>query len=145
MRYFNVYGPGQSPEGDYAVLIPKFIKFINEDQRPKINGDGTQTRDFTYISDVVEANILAANTKNIECYGQAFNIGAGKNYSVNEVTDKILNYYKKDITPIYGPSVIEPKHTRADISKAKELLNWEPKVKFQEGLAETCGYFNKIY
>ena len=62
-----------------------------------------------------------------------------------EVYSDIINYYKKDITPIYGPSVIEPKHTRADISKAKELLNWEPKVKFQEGLAETCGYFNKIY
>ena len=82
------------PEGGYALLIPKFTKMILDGKTPVINGDGEHTRDFTYVSDVVEANILAAATKNKECFGKVFNIGAGSNKSVNEVTNEILKLLK---------------------------------------------------
>lgn len=143
LRYFNVYGPRQSPEGGYACLIPKFIKLISENKQPIINGDGEQTRDFTFCSDVANANFLAANTDNKECFGQAFNIGAGRNISVNEVTHSIIKLSNKKITPIHGPSVIEPKNTLADITKAKDLLGWIPNVTFEEGLKQTYEYFKK--
>jgi len=141
LRYFNVFGPGQDPEGDYACLIPKFIKLINQDIQPTINGDGKQTRDFIFVDDVVEVNILAVNTDNQACFGQTFNIGAGKNYSVNEVTKGIINITNKKIEPTHGPAVIEPKHTLADITKAKNLLGWSPKTSFEQGLERTCEYF----
>ncbi len=133
-RYFNVYGPKQDPEGGYALLIPKFIKLIKKDKRPTINGDGSHTRDFTYVGDIVEANLLAANTDKKECFGEIFNIGAGRNISVNDVTKAIIKLSKKDIKPIHGPGVIEPKDTLADTSKAEKMLFWKPKVKFEDGL-----------
>ena len=142
LRYFNVFGPRQNPEGDYACLIPKFIKLISENFRPKINGDGKQTRDFTFVSDVVEANVLAMNLKNY-ILGN-FNIGNGKNISVNEVTQNILKLSNKKTEPIYGPAVIEPRNTLADISKAKEEFGWSPKTSFEEGLRETYQYFVNI-
>lgn len=141
LRYFNVFGPRQNPEGDYACLIPKFIKLIRQNKTPIINGDGKQTRDFVHVSDVVEANVLAAKTENKRCFGEAFNIGSGKNISVNEVTETILNLSKKNIKPIHGPAVIEPRHTMADIKKAKTLLDWEPKTNFEDGFKETYEYF----
>ena len=143
LRYFNVYGPRQSPEGGYACLIPKFIKLIDEGTAPTINGDGEQTRDFTFCSDVAEANFLAATTNNKKCFGQAFNIGAGKNISVNKVTQLIIKLANKNITPIHGPSVIEPKNTLADIQKAKTMLGWTPKIAFEQGLKQTYEYFKK--
>ena len=108
-----------------------------------INGDGEQTRDFTYISDVIEANILAANINNKKCFGEAFNIGAGRNISVNEVAKNILDIFGKNIEVIHGPAVIEPKNTLADIYKSKRLLGWEPKVSFENGIKNTFEYFKK--
>ena len=143
LRYFNVYGPRQSPEGGYACLIPKFIKLIDEGTAPTINGDGTNTRDFTFCTDVANANFLAATTTNKECFGQAFNIGAGKNISVNKVTQYIIKLANKNITTIHGPSVIEPKNTLADIQKAKTMLGWTPKIAFEQGLKQTYEYFKK--
>ena len=143
LRYFNVYGPRQDPSGGYACLIPKFIKLIDEGTAPTINGDGTNTRDFTFCTDVANANFLAATTTNKECFGQAFNIGAGKNISVNKVTQYIIKLANKNITPIHGPSVIEPKNTLADIQKAKTMLGWTPKIAFEQGLKQTYEYFKK--
>ncbi len=143
LRYFNVYGPRQNPSESYACLIPKFIKMINAGQSPIINGDGKQTRDFAFISDVVEANMLAAQTKKKECFGNFFNIGGGANKSVNEVTDIILKMSKKDVKIHHGPSVIEPHDTLADVSKAKKMLDWEPKVKFEEGMKKTFEFFTQ--
>ncbi|MBI2672106.1 GDP-mannose 4,6-dehydratase [Candidatus Woesearchaeota archaeon] len=140
LRYFNVYGPRQNPDGDYACLIPKFIKLIRKNKQPDIHGDGEQTRDFTYVSDVVEANLLAEKAGK-ECFGQVFNIGSGKNHSVNEVTAKLLKLSKGDIKPVHSPSVIEPKNTLADIEKAEKLLKWKPKVSLEEGLELTFEYF----
>ncbi|MFH1592067.1 MAG: NAD-dependent epimerase/dehydratase family protein [Candidatus Woesearchaeota archaeon] len=137
LRYFNVFGPRIDPEGEYACLIPKFIKLIHQDTRPTIFGDGEQTRDFTFVSDVIEANILAAKTENKNCFGQAFNIGNSRNLSVNEITKTILDLSNKNIEPIHGPPVIEPKHTLADSTKAKEFFSWQPKVVFEDGLEKT--------
>lgn len=141
LRYFNVYGPGQDPEGEYAVLIPKFIKLISNNESPTINGDGEQTRDFSFISDVVNANIKSALSTNEKIFGEAFNIGSGKNVSVNKVTNEILKLTNNNIKIKYGPSVVEPKDTLADISKAENLLGWKPNVNFEEGLKRTIEAF----
>jgi len=141
LRYFNVFGPRQDSKGDYACLIPRFIKLINQGKRPTINGHGRQTRDFTFVDDVIEANLLAAQTENKDCFGQVFNIGAGRNNSVNQVTKEILKLAKKKIRPIHGPAVVEPKNSLADIEKAKKMLSWQPQVSFKKGLQKTYRYF----
>jgi nucleoside-diphosphate-sugar epimerase len=131
LRYFNVYGPRMNPDSAYANLLPKFIKLISQDKTPVINGNGNHARDFTFISDVVEATLLAAESK---VSGEIFNIGYGKSISVNKVV-KILNKsLKKNIKPIHGPEVVEPKSTLASNLKARKILGWKPKVKFEEGI-----------
>jgi nucleoside-diphosphate-sugar epimerase len=144
LRYFNVFGPRQDPKGDYACLIPRFIKLIDQDRKPIINGDGCQTRDFTFVDDVVEANLLAAQIKNRACFGQIFNIGAGHNVSVNQVTKLILKLSNPKIKPIHGPALIEPRNSLAEIKKAKKMLGWQPQVSFEEGLQKTYQYFVRI-
>ncbi len=131
LRYFNVYGLRMNPDGPYANLIPKFIKLLNQDITPTINGDGKQTRDFTYISDVVEATLLAAESS---LSGEVFNIGSGKSISVEKVALIINRLMGKNIKPIHGPAVVEPRSTLASLTRARDLLGWEPKVKFEEGL-----------
>ena len=139
LRYFNVFGPRQDPSGGYACLIPKSVNLVKQGKSPEIYGDGEQTRDFTFVKNVVEANILAGTTTNKEAFGKVFNIGNGKNHSVNEVIKLIIG--NKPIKPKYGPPVIEPKHTLADISKAKKILSWKPKYNFEEGLKKTVAWF----
>jgi nucleoside-diphosphate-sugar epimerase len=139
LRYFNVFGPRQDPEGGYACLIPKSINLVLQGKSPEIYGDGEQTRDFNFVKDVVEANILAAKTENSEAFGQVFNIGSGENHSVNKVVNLIIG--NKDIKPIYKPPVIEPKDTLADISKTTEVLDWEPEYDLERGVKETVGGF----
>lgn len=141
LRYFSVYGPRQNPSGGYAQLIPKFIKLVSAGKQPLINGNGQHTRDFTFVSDVVEANVLAATTKNKKCFGEVFNIGAGQNLSINEVTNEIIKVCGKKIKPIYGPALMESKDTLANSSKAKEFFGWEPKTDFKKGLAMTYKFF----
>jgi len=141
LRYFNVFGPHQDPNSEYSSLIPKFIKLIKSSTPPTINGDGKQTRDFVYVKDIVEANILAARTRNKEVFGEVFNIGTGKQISVNYVTEQLLAYLKKEIKPVHGPAVAEMKAAQADIEKAKKNLYWEPKTTFEKGLEKTIEYF----
>jgi nucleoside-diphosphate-sugar epimerase len=143
LRYFNVFGSRMDPEGGYALLIGKFIKSFKENRQPIIYGDGEQTRDFTFIDDVVEANILAAKTDNKEVFGKAFNVGAGNNRSVNDVTKQIKLALNSSLEAKYGPSVIEPRHTLADISKIKNFLEWEPKTSFEIGLGKTVAWFEE--
>lgn len=131
LRYFNVYGPRMYPEGDYANLLPKFIRLMKNGKIPIINGDGKQTRDFTFVTDVVDANLLAAQSKTS---GEVINIGSGKNMSVNDVTAMLNRLLGTRIKPAHGPALIEPKTTLADRTKAKKLLGWEPKVEFIDGL-----------
>lgn len=131
LRYFNVYGPGMYPEGPYANLMPKFMKLMRKNKSPEIYGDGKQTRDFTYVTDVVNANILAAQSS---LSGEIINIGYGKNYSVNEIFILLNKILGKNIKPVHGQKIIEPKNTLASNAKARKLLGWIPKVSLEEGL-----------
>ncbi|MBI4092242.1 MAG: NAD-dependent epimerase/dehydratase family protein [Candidatus Levybacteria bacterium] len=131
LRYFSVYGPRMNPDGAYALLIPKFIKLISQEIRPTINGDGKQIRDFTYVSDVVDATLLAAES---DLSGEVFNIGAGKAVSVNDVAQIINRIMGKNIKPVHGPPVIEPKATLSSSEKARKFLGWKPKVDLEKGL-----------
>ena len=139
LRYFNVFGPRQDPSGGYACLIPRSIGLVKENKPPVIYGDGEQTRDFTFVKDVVNANILAANTNNKKAFGQIFNIGNSNQVSVNDVVKYIIA--DKDIKPIHEDPVIEPRHTLADINKSKDILNWEPKHNFEESIKDTFDSF----
>ena len=127
LRYFNVYGPKFDPDGAYALVIGKFLKQKKEGTPLTITGDGTQTRDYTHVHDVVRANLLAAESPNVG-KGEVVNIGAGRNVSVNDLA-----------ALIGGPSVhiaarLEPHDTLADNRKAKELLGWEPRVRLEDGI-----------
>ena len=142
MRYFNVFGPRQDPKGAYAAVIPKFIDLMKNGKQPTINGDGSYSRDFTFIDNVVQANILALTTENKECFGQAFNIGAGGRFSIlhlfNVLKDSIN--FEKDV--IFGNNRAgDIPHSNADISKARELLGYNPKVSFERGIKLTLDYF----
>lgn len=143
LRLFNVFGPRQNPGGDYSNLIPRFIYTLRKNMSPTINGSGKQSRDFTYVDDVVDAFIFASKIKNNICSGEIINIGGGKNISVNQVVENIINLVDTKAKPKNGPAVVEPKHTLADISKAKRLLGWTPKTKFSEGLRLTYEYFSQ--
>ena len=139
LRYFNVFGPRQDPSGGYACLIPKSIMLVKKAESPTIYGDGEQTRDFTYVKDVVEANIFAGKTTNKEAFGKVFNIGNAHSKSVNQVVAIITQ--GTEIKPVHGPPVIEPHDTLADISKAKNILGWVPKHIFEDVLKETADFF----
>ena len=131
LRYFNVFGPRMDPDGPYANLLPKFIKILSQNKKPTINGDGTHSRDFTYVADVVEATVLAADSK---LTGEVFNIGRGEKISVNKVTKMLNQLMGKKIKPNHGPEMVEAKATLASNLKARKLLGWKPKVTFEEGL-----------
>ena len=144
LRYFNIYGPRQDPNGAYAAVIPKFIELMKNGKRPKINGDGNYSRDFTYVTNAVQANYLALTTENSECFGEAFNIGAGGRFSILQMFNIIKEELKVDIEPIFGenrPGDIP--HSNADISKAKKMLGYDPKVLFDEGIIMTIRYYLK--
>lgn len=134
LRYFNVYGPGQDPAGGYAQMIPKFIRLVKSGMQPTIFGDGKKTRDFTFVGDIVAANLLAAATHHKEAFGQVFNIGAGKNIAVQEAADCVIRLLGSSVKPCYLPEVVEPEHTLADSGKAARVLGWKPEVSFEEGL-----------
>lgn len=143
LRYFNIFGPRQNPNGDYARLIPKFIRLISENQPPTIFGDGEQTRDFTFVTAAVKANLLAAGTKNSDCFGEVFNVGAGRSVSVNEATKKLFKLAGKNPAVIYTPAVLEPRHSKADTSKTQALLGWPLKYSFENGLKMTFQHFTE--
>lgn len=140
LRYFNVFGPRQSLDDEYAVVIPKFITCLLHNECPSIYGTGEQSRDFTYIDNVVEANMLAA--QRVDFPGEVFNVASGKDYNILELV-KILNkIMEKDIKP----SFLEKRpgdvfRTLADLSKAKKILGFKPRVDFVEGLKRTVEYF----
>jgi len=140
LRYFNVFGPRQSLENQYAVVIPKFITCMLKDEAPPVHGDGKQTRDFTYVENVVQANIKAATAPRVKC--GVFNIACGEAYSVLDIIKYVNNILKKDIKPEFTP--VRPgdvKHTLADIKRAKQIIKFAPKIGFEEGLRKTIDYF----
>ena len=142
LRYFNVFGPRQDPNGVYAAVIPKFIQIMKDGQVPQINGDGSFSRDFTYIDNVVQANVLAMLTGNKECFGRAVNIGAGGQTTILELFNIIKNTLKLNIEPIfYDTRKGDVPHSNADISKAREMLGYDPKIRFEIGIIKTINYY----
>lgn len=143
MRYFNVFGKRQNPNGAYAAVIPKFIKQLLNDEKPTINGDGKQSRDFTYIENVIEANLKACKASH-EAAGEAFNIAyGGREYLIN-IYDGLCKALGKDIEPIFGPDRNgDIKHSNADISKAKELLGYEPSWSFARGIEAAIEWYKE--
>lgn len=144
LRYFNVFGPRQSPEGAYAAVIPLFVDGLLNDKEVIINGDGEQTRDFTYIENAVQANIKALFTKKNGAVNKVYNVAVGENYSVNYLYNLISQQLGKEKQPSYSnPRPGEIKNSLADISAAKEFLGYEPLVKFKDGLIKTIEYFKQ--
>jgi UDP-glucose 4-epimerase len=138
LRYFNIYGPRQDPNSQYAAVIPIFIKRLSEGKPPIIFGDGEQSRDFTFVKDAVEANILAAESN----ASGVFNIGTGKRITINELAVLIARLLDKGIKPIHQkPRLGDIKHSLADISKAKQF-GYNPKYNLEEGLKQTIRVMN---
>lgn len=143
LRYFNVFGRRQDPNGAYAAVIPKFIKQLLNDERPIINGDGKQSRDFTYIEDVIEANLKACKATH-EAAGQAFNIAYGGREYLIDIYNNLCKALDKDIEPIFGPDRPgDIKHSNADISKAKQMLEYNPEWSFEQGIKEAIEWYKK--
>lgn len=143
MRYFNVFGRRQDPDGAYAAVIPKFIKMLLNDEQPTINGDGKQSRDFTYIENVIEANLKACLASS-EAAGQAFNIAYGGREYLIDIYYTLTKALGKDIEPKFGPDRAgDIKHSNADISKAKKLLGYNPDYDFVKGLNEAIEWYKE--
>lgn len=141
LRYFNVFGPRQDPNGDYAAVIPKFIRLMLDGDRPVIYGDGEQSRDFTYIDNVIQANINAAEK---DVTGEAFNVACGSRLTINELVETLNELLGTDISPRYeNPRPGDVRHSKADISKARRLLGYDPEVDFQEGLRRTIEHYHE--
>lgn len=142
LRYFNVFGPRQALDDQYAVVIPKFITCMLKNEQPPIFGNGKQSRDFTYVDNVVEANILASTTPGIKC--AVINIASGSSKSVLELVTELNKILKSGIKPLFLPKRKgDVFKTFADISAAKRILNYQPKINFIKGLEITLKYFKK--
>lgn len=143
LRYFNVFGRRQDPNGAYAAVIPKFIKQLLNGERPTINGDGQQSRDFTYIENVIEANLKACLSGK-EAAGQTYNIAYGGREYLNDIYKGLVEALGVDIEPIYGPDRAgDIKHSNADISKAKELLGYDPDWSFDRGIKAAIEWYRE--
>ena len=143
LRYFNVFGPRQDPASEYAAVIPKFILKVLRDESPTIDGDGLQSRDFTYVDNVVDANLQAAIQPNIS--GDVFNIACGEGHTILEILEVVNRILKKEVPPKFGPSRRgDVRHTLADVSKANRLLRCNAEVHFGEGLERTVEWFRSL-
>lgn len=146
LRYFNVFGARQDPYGQYAAVIPLFVKAILNREPVYIDGDGEQTRDFTYVDNAVQANIRALTTDNQAAFGEVYNVAFGENYSVNHLYNAICELLNSDHKPTYRdarPGDI--RNSLADISKAKNLLGYDPQFSFNKGLPITIEFFRELF
>lgn len=142
LRYFNVFGPRQDPTSQYSAVIPLFISALLGGSIPTVYGDGEQTRDFTFVGNVVNANVWALKAKKTK--GEAVNIGCGSRVSLNQLLDMLNKITGKDITAKYDNARKgDVRHSLADISKAKKLIDYEPKVGLEDGLRETVKWFQR--
>ena len=142
LRYFNVYGPRQNPKSEYAAVVPRFISSISKGRPIEIYGDGEQTRDFTFVEDVINANLLSCVSKKSD--GNALNIAGGKRISVNDLALKIMKLIGKDVEIIYRERREgDVKDSLADISLAKNLIDYTPKYSLDNGLTKTVEFFKK--
>lgn len=146
LRYFNIFGPKQDPYGEYAAVMPLFIKSLMQNEAPFINGDGEQSRDFTYVHNAVQANILGLTTENPATFNQAYNVAFGERFTINQMFDAIADYLKKDIKAIHRePRAGDIRDSLADISKAQNLLTYQAQYSFKQGLPFTIEYFRKVF
>jgi nucleoside-diphosphate-sugar epimerase len=136
LRYFNVFGPRQDPDSPYSAVIPIFITKMKKGESPTIFGDGEQSRDFTFVKNVVDGNLLALEAEDVS--GEIFNIACGERITVNTIFEKIRNFHQVDIDPVYEkPRLGDILHSFADITKANKMLGFEPAVSLDDGLKET--------
>lgn len=143
MRYFNVFGRRQDPDGAYAAVIPKFIKLLLNDEVPTINGDGKQSRDFTYIENVIEANLKACCASH-EAAGEAYNIAYGGREYLIDIYYGLTKALGRDVAPNFGPERAgDIKHSNADISKAREFLGYDPKYSFEMGIELAIDWYKE--
>ncbi len=140
LRYFNVFGPRQDPTSQYAAVIPRFITALAAGKAPTIYGDGEQSRDFTYVDNVVHANLLAAHAEGAA--GEMMNFACGKRCTLNELLEQIQRIMQTRIEPVYtDPRPGDVKHSLADTRKSRQLLGYEPHVSLEEGLKRTVAFF----
>ncbi len=140
LRYFNVFGPYQDPTSQYAAAIPAFVTAILKDEPPTVYGDGEQSRDFTYIDNVVEANLRAARAEKTQ--GEVVNIACGEAITVNAIIELINELLGKDVKPVYEPPRAgDVKHSHADITAARNLIGFEPVVPFRQGLEKAIDWY----
>lgn len=142
LRYFNIFGPKQNPKGPYAAVIPLFAEAIINSSAPTINGDGEHSRDFTYVDNAVQANLLSLFTEDQEAINQVYNIACGEQTSLNQLFEYLKEEAGSDIEPVYGPERKgDVKHSLADISKASKLLGYQPSIDVKEGLKRTYRWY----
>jgi len=145
-RYFNIFGPRQDPDGPYAAVIPLFVKGIINQTPVYINGDGEQTRDFTYVDNAVQINIKGMLSQNEEAFDKVYNVAIGESCSVNFLYNACAQQLNSDWKPVHRePRAGDIRNSLADISLASKLLNYEPVTKFSEGLFETIEFFKQKY
>lgn len=143
IRYFNVFGPRQDPDSPYAAVIPLFIDALLDGRPPTIHGDGEQSRDFTYVDNVVEANLRALTAPKLS--GEVVNVALGDRTSLNQLYGWLRDAIGTDLEPIYGPERTgDVKHSQADITRAQELLGYETKVSVADGLARTVEWYREF-
>ena len=141
LRYFNVFGPSQDPTSQYSAVIPRFIQAMREGQQPVIYGDGTQSRDFTYVENVVAANLIAC-TAPATVVGEVFNVACGKRYTLRELVTALNHILGTEIEPLHeGVRAGDVRQSQADIRKAQSMLHYATTVDFHEGLARTVAYY----
>jgi len=142
LRYFNVFGPYQDPASQYAAAIPAFVTAILKDESPTVYGDGEQSRDFTYVDNVIEANLLAARVNQTK--GEVINIACGQRITINEIITMINKLVGKDIQPVYtDPRPGDVKHSLADITLASKTIGYEPLISFHEGLEQAIDWYRE--
>lgn len=146
LRYFNVFGPRQDPDGPYAAVIPLFVSGILKQTPVYINGDGEQTRDFTFVDNAVQANIRGMLCENEQAFGEAYNVAVGENFSVNFLYRSIRDMLAASHEATYrDPREGDIRNSLADISKAQKLLGYQPTKRFMDGLAQTVNFFKEKY
>lgn len=142
LRYFNIFGPRQNPQGPYAAVIPLFIKAILENKPPVINGDGSHSRDFTFVANAVQANIAAMFTERSEAVNEVYNVACGEQTSLLQLFDALKQEAGSSLNPVHGPDRPgDVKHSLADISKAKSFLGYNPSISVEEGLRTTFSWY----
>ena len=145
-RYFNIFGPRQDPDGPYAAVIPLFVKGIQNRTPVYINGDGEQTRDFTFVENAVQINVQGMLTENAAALKKAYNVAVGERFSVNYLYEACRNHLQSNWQPTYQePRAGDIRDSLADISLAKNLLGYRPTKRFEDGLVETIEFFKKLY